>query len=95
MQQKYLLIVISIHQSTSASLCPQATQQRRKNSFFLVDTKQYYFTFHSIRSKKDISFTSMVSIESDFTVFTNIQDAKFPLLLIASMLLIIRSEINF
>jgi hypothetical protein len=28
-------------------------------------------------------------------VFTNIQDAKFPLLLIASMLLIIRSEINF
>jgi hypothetical protein len=37
----------------------------------------------------------MVSIESDFTVFTNIQDAKFPLLLIASMLLIIRSEINF
>jgi hypothetical protein len=53
-------------------------RKKKRRGFFLADTKQYYFTFHNIRGKKELSFTSMVSLESDFSVYQCIQDVKFP-----------------
>jgi hypothetical protein len=83
MQRKHLLFVISIHFNLLLQACAHNLlnnkKKKKRRGFFLADTKQYYFTFHNIREKKkELSFTSMVSLESDFSVYQCIQDVKFP-----------------